>query len=212
MQNNSSRHEILQKIAAACIRRPAFVDTLSVIGNSIYQPIQPDAVTCFRNELEAVNGQCFVCEDEPDLYARLKMFLEQRGISSLFCRDSYITHQLQINGISFLNKIPDFENMKAGITGCEFIIARTGSVLVSAVAPSGRQMNVFPPVHVVLAHESQLVGYPEDALEAVQQKYGDALPSSITVITGPSRTADIEKTLVLGAHGPKEFVVFLCKE
>jgi len=63
-----------------------------------------------------------------------------------------------------------------------------------------------------LAHVSQLVDYPEEAYLAIQKKYGDSLPSSVTTITGPSRTADIEKTLVLGAHGPKEFLVFLCKE
>jgi len=101
--------------------------------------------------------------------------------------------------------------MQAGITGCEFLIARTGSVVVSSASLSGRQMNVFPPVHIVLAHISQLVNLPEDALIAMQEKYGITLPSTISTITGPSRTADIEKTLVLGAHGPKEFIVFLSK-
>jgi len=73
-------------------------------------------------------------------------------------------------------------------------------------------MNVFPPVHIVLAHVSQLVDYPKDAFTEMQKKYAEGLPSSISTITGPSRTADIEKTLVLGAHGPKEFLVFLCNE
>jgi L-lactate dehydrogenase complex protein LldG len=82
---------------------------------------------------------------------------------------------------------------------------------VASASESGRQMNVFPPVHIVLAHVSQLVNYQEDALIAIHDKYGDSLPSSISTITGPSRTADIEKTLVLGAHGPKELVVFLCR-
>jgi L-lactate dehydrogenase complex protein LldG len=70
-------------------------------------------------------------------------------------------------------------------------------------------MHIFPPVHIVVACESQLVNYVEDALLAIRQKYGKDLPSAITTITGPSRTADIEKTLVLGAHGPKEIVVFI---
>lgn len=211
MQNNSSRQDILQKIAAACIRRPAFIDTPPKIGNPVYRTIQPDAVTCFSNELEAISGQCFLCDDESDLFVQLKLFVKQQGYTSLFCRDTYITHQLQTCEIPFTNQDLDFESMQAGITGCEFLVARTGSVFVSSATTSGRQMNVFPPVHIVIAYVSQLVDYPQDALRAVQLKYGDALPSSITVITGPSRTADIEKTLVLGAHGPKEFVVFLCK-
>ena len=115
-----------------------------------------------------------------------------------------------------LNKIytdnpTDFDKMQAGISSCEFLVARTGSVIVSSASESGRQMNVFPPIHIVIANSTQLVDYLTDALVELHNKYGNVLPSTITTITGPSRTADIEKTLVLGAHGPKEFIVFLSK-
>lgn len=210
MQNNS-RQEILERIAAAQNGRLAFAQT-STNDEEIYKPILPGAITCFINELEAINGQCVVCENESDLYSNIKIFVRQRGLSYLFCRDSYILHQLKNNVIPFSADNAQFENMQAGITGCEFLVARTGSVLVSSATESGRQMNVFPPIHIVLAHVSQLVNFPQDALIAIQEKYGKDLPSTISTITGPSRTADIEKTLVLGAHGPKEFIVFLCKE
>jgi L-lactate dehydrogenase complex protein LldG len=64
-------------------------------------------------------------------------------------------------------------------------------------------------VHIVIAYTSQLVEDIKDGLRLVQERYGDRLPSMISMISGPSRTADIEKTLVLGAHGPKELVLFL---
>jgi L-lactate dehydrogenase complex protein LldG len=64
-------------------------------------------------------------------------------------------------------------------------------------------------VHIVVAYTSQLVHDIKDGLQLVQDKYGDRLPSMISLISGPSRTADIEKTLVLGAHGPKELILFL---
>lgn len=209
MQINSSREEILQRIAAVPKRWPAFVDTVST--TPIYKPIEPDAVSCFKNELETISGQCILCENETDLYQQLKSFVQVRSLPAIFCRDSYIFQQLQKFEIPCTNQAEQFIDMQAGITGCEFLIARTGSVLVSSASESGRQMNVFPPIHIVLAHVSQLVHYPEDALVAIREKYGDSLPSTISTITGPSRTADIEKTLVLGAHGPKEFVVFLSK-
>lgn len=212
MQNNSSRQEILQRItAAAPKRRLAFVDTDETGLGSIYKPVLPDVITCFKNELEAINGQCIVCEDQIDLYGQLRIFLLDKGLTNLFCRDSYIMQQLQQHDIPFSTDDIYFDAMQAGVTGCEFLVARTGSVLVSSASRSGRQMNVFPPIHIVIAQVSQLVSYLEEALIAVKEKYGDNLPSTISTITGPSRTADIEKTLVLGAHGPKEFVVFLSK-
>jgi L-lactate dehydrogenase complex protein LldG len=183
----------------------------STIGD-IYKPILPDALTCFKNELEAINGQCFVCENETVVYSKLKSYVQQTNLPFLYSRDSTITKTLKIFNIPFSIDETDFVGMEAGITRCEFLIARTGSVMVSSASVSGRQMNIFPPVHIVLAHASQLVNYPEDALVAIQERYGNSLPSSISIISGPSRTADIEKTLVLGAHGPKEFIVFLCKE
>lgn len=211
MQSNS-RLEILERIAVAQKRRLAFVEKNTNVTDEIYKSILPDAVSCFKNELEEINGQCVLCEDESDLYSKLKSFVDHHSsFQTIFCRDNYIANQLKINHIQYTNAENDFEKMDAGITSCEFLVARTGSVIVSSASLSGRQMNVFPPVHIVLAHVSQLVSYPEDALIAMQEKYGDALPSTITFISGPSRTADIEKTLVLGAHGPKEFIVFLSK-
>jgi L-lactate dehydrogenase complex protein LldG len=212
MEKKSSREEILLRIAAAPERRSAFVDSGTITETSaIYKPIEPDAINCFKNELVAVNGKCILCENEKDLYRQLKIFVETQSIPTLFCRDNYISQQLQKFNIPFADSPDQFIEMKAGITGCEFLIARTGSVMASSASESGRQMIAYPPVHIVLAHVSQLVDYPEDALAAIQEKYADQLPSTVTTITGPSRTADIEKTLVLGAHGPKEFIVFLSK-
>ena len=211
MPVNSSRDSILHLISVVREKRQV-LDVLSPDNSAdIYKPVSPDPVTCFKNELEAISGQCILCENESDLYSKLKLFIQQKKVTFLYCRDLYIKGQLTVCNIPFSDSNADFETMQAGITGCEFLVSRTGSVLVSSASESGRQMNVFPPVHIVLAHVSQLVNYPEDALIAIQEKYGELLPSSISTITGPSRTADIEKTLVLGAHGPKEFVVFLSK-
>jgi len=212
VQNNSSRQEIFQRIATASKRRLLSVNIETPpSGDSIYKLVLPDKITCFKNELEAINGQCVICANETDLYAQLKLFVAKKELPYIFCRDTYIAQQLESNGIPFTFDEAHFESMQASITGCEFLVARTGSVLVSSSSQSGRQLNVFPPIHIVLAHVSQLVNYLNEALIAVQQKYDNHLPSTISTITGPSRTADIEKTLVLGAHGPKEFIVFLSK-
>jgi L-lactate dehydrogenase complex protein LldG len=74
---------------------------------------------------------------------------------------------------------------------------------------SSRRLNVYPETHVVIAYADQLVNDLKDAFEAIQLKYPGKIPSMLSVITGPSRTADIEKTLVMGAHGPCELFLIL---
>lgn len=211
IQSDLSRQEILQRIGAAGKKRPTIVNTQSFSLDEIYKTIQPDSVSCFKKELEAVNGQCILCENESNVYEKIKIFSQQRNFQKLFCRDAFFHSKLRNHGIPVSNLESNFESMQVGVTGCEFLVARTGSVLVSSFTPNQKQMNVFPPVHIVIAHVSQLVDYLEEALVSLQKKYTDSLPSVISTITGPSRTADIEKTLVLGAHGPKEFIVFLSK-
>jgi L-lactate dehydrogenase complex protein LldG len=208
---SNSREEILNKIAAVRSKRIAAIDFHSTNPEKIYKPVLPDSITCFINELEAINGKCFVCENQNELFDKLKEFVKENKFLFLFCRDNEIIKNLIKADIPYSTDFKDFENMQAGITSCEFLVARTGSVIVSSASESGRQMNVFPPVHIVIANTSQLVNYVSDAIIALQKKYGINLPSTISTITGPSRTADIEKTLVLGAHGPKEFIVFLSK-
>ena len=209
MSTNKSRQEILGRISAINNSARASEQNTSFKNEEIYKPIVPDAISCFKTELEAISGQCIVCNNEQELVQQLKDVLSAKGLPVLFCRDKAIAEFLKKNDIPTTELDADFETMEAGITDCEFLIARTGSLLVTSAGDSGRQMNVFPPVHIVLGKSDQLVDYPENALDAVREKYTDNLPSTITTISGPSRTADIEKTLVLGAHGPKELIVFL---
>jgi len=70
--------------------------------------------------------------------------------------------------------------------------------MISSAQISGRRLNVFPETHIVIAHKSQLTDFLDQAIENLQIKYKNKLPSLISNITGPSRTADIEKTLVNG--------------
>ena len=212
MNINSSRDKILKRISEAKQTRE-FGSVFSVSpDDEIYKPIKPDPISCFKKELEAINGQCELSETLDELFVQLKKILIDRDINTIFCRDRQIGTYLTKYGIAFTASQDDFEYMKAAVTSCEFLIARTGSVVVSSAGESGRQLLSYPPVHIVLAGTNQLVAYPADGYDALQKKYAEHLPSQITTITGPSRTSDIEKTLVLGAHGPKEFIVLLCND
>jgi len=216
MQSKSdiARNEILKKIAEAKKVRKDFsvgadLQSAPDWDTNIYKEIDCPLEECFAQELAAVNGNAILCRSENEVFEKIKSLLVEKNITRLFCRTKEIAEKLSANHIPFSAAEAGFLSMEAGITFCEALVARTGSVMVSAAHEAGRQMNVFPPIHIVVAKKSQIVPYLSDALMFMKEKYGDNLPSAITNITGPSRTADIEKTLILGAHGPKEIYVLI---
>jgi len=103
----------------------------------------------------------------------------------------------------------DLESCDAAITGCDALVAQTGSVLVTTASAGGRALSVLPPHHVVVARRSQVVPDLASGLQLVRKLYAPNWPSFLSFITGPSRTGDIERILVLGAHGPKRLTIFL---
>jgi L-lactate dehydrogenase complex protein LldG len=104
----------------------------------------------------------------------------------------------------------ELEACDAGISGCDALIAQTGSILLTARSGGGRALSVLPPHHVVVARREQLVPDLPAAFAWLHHCYGPAdWPSMMTLITGPSRTGDIERILVLGAHGPKKLTVLV---
>ncbi len=106
--------------------------------------------------------------------------------------------------------VQELERCDAGLTECDALIAQTGSVLLTARSGGGRALSVLPPHHVVLARREQLLPDLPAAYALLHEKYGPASwPSMTTFITGPSRTGDIERILVLGAHGPKKLTIIL---
>ena len=105
--------------------------------------------------------------------------------------------------------VNDLEKCSVGITECDALVAQTGSVLVTSRSTGGRALSVLPPHHLVLARRAQLVPDLGSALAQAKARYSPEWPSMVSFITGPSRTGDIERILVLGAHGPRQLTVFL---
>lgn len=176
----------------------------------VYHPIDEPLELAFKKNLELVNGSVHLHDTEKGLWGDLKDVLGKYSPVNICCKEPEIQKLLEKYNIQFSACDNFNENIEAGITSCEFLIAHTGSVLVSSAQAGGRQMFVYPPVHIVIARKNQLVDYLEKAYSGIVEKYkSEQLPSQIALITGPSRTADIEKTLILGAHGPKELHVFI---
>ena len=156
------------------------------------------------------SGTFIYCESEEDFYDQLFEFKRENNLEHLFVWESFLKKQLYGAGINFTGEEDGFvKHAEAGLTTCEALIARTGSIMVSSGNTGGRRLSIYPTMHLVVAKASQLVPDIKDGLLLIRKKYNEKIPSMISMVTGPSRTADIEKTLVMGAHGPRNLVLFL---
>ncbi len=209
MDETTSREKVLKKVRNALISKNENPYSAIDIDSPIHNEIEDTPDITFAQEFTKVNGKFVYCENDLELKENLTTLIGENEWSNVFCREPEIKKVLEEAGIPFKSDEDDFLTMDAGITYCEFLIARLGSIMISSKQISGRRMNVFPEHHIVIANTSQIVPDIKDALTGMKERYGKNLPSLVSVITGPSRTADIEKTLVMGAHGPKELYLFL---
>lgn len=215
MTNSDSKQLILKKIRTALKNRPdteTTIDTQIDFESDIYNKSEKTLEITFAEELKKVQGNYIFCENENELINKLKLLYKKDSWHSIYCLDNKIQQILNSSQIPFSDKKEDFMQLETGITRAEFLIARLGSIMITSKQTSGRRLNVFPPVHIVIAYTSQLVYDLKDAFDGIKKKYKSQLPSMLSIITGPSRTADIEKTLILGAHGPKKLFVFLVND
>ncbi len=102
---------------------------------------------------------------------------------------------------------------QVSLTGAVAGIAETGTLLLSSGPEAPVTLNFLPDNHVVVLKASQVVGAYEDGWDRLREIYGrNSLPRAVNFITGPSRTADIEQTIQLGAHGPRRLHVLLVED
>lgn len=88
-------------------------------------------------------------------------------------------------------------------------IAETGTLMLYSRPESPTTLNFLPDNHLVILQRSDIVGVYEEAWSQLRARYPDSLPRTVNMITGPSRSADIEQKLQMGAHGPRQLVIFL---
>jgi L-lactate dehydrogenase complex protein LldG len=177
---NVARDNILRRVRSA-LRTTA--PRPAQPTTELFFPTVTDLETRFREEFTALHGEIL----ETD--AALRQF--QSGFQRITTDD-----------------LAGLRSSDLGVTGCDCLVAQTGSIFVSTRSAGGRALSVLPPVHLVLARRDQLVPDLPAAFALLRQRYGGRWPSAVTMITGPSRTADIEKILVMGAHGPKRLVAY----
>ena len=202
----SAKENILNKIRQALTQSVPLPYPEAEGETEIFAYPQTDKAVLFAEEFAKLQGKFIFCNSETDLKTQFHELLLKMGWANIFCPDPVLQKFLASMAITPGN---DLKNADVALTGCEALVARTGSIVLSAAQNNGRTASVYAPVHICIAHSDQLVWDIKDAWKNLQEKYGEQLPSFITLASGPSRTADIEKTLVTGVHGPKEVFCFL---
>ncbi len=212
IKETTTKERILTSIRNALLsKRENPFDRVNFKDN-IFDDLEDEKEVVFAKRLLDNGGKFVYCEDENSALEILQQLMKEKEWESLFTPDDKLINLLQTKEINTESDENKFLAVKAGITRCDFLIARFGSVMVSSALSAGRRMFVFPESHIVFAYTSQVVTEIKDALKGMKEKYNANFPSQVTTITGPSRTADIEKTLVMGAHGPKELYVFMIED
>lgn len=210
MKESTTREQVLKAIRKALIHKSEVDYSAAEADGEIYTPPEEESLELlFAKNFSSLKGNFIFCENDEDFSTSLKSLIEENKWDNIFCREPELTNKLSKANIPFNSEEKDFLDCNIGITLCEFLVARTGSIIVSSKQKAGRRLPVYSNIHITVAYTSQLVYNLKDAFKQLKKKYEPHFPSQVTTITGPSQTADIEKTLVQGAHGPKDIFLFL---
>ena len=208
MNVSPSKENILKKIRKALSHSTPLPFPQSEGNQQVFEPLKQEPEVEFAEQFTKLQGKFIYCINQQEFAFQLSSLVKKQDWEKVYCVEDKLIAPVAGQLAERVVKT-DLANCDVSITGCENLVARTGTIVVSAAQASGRSTSVYAPIHICIAYTSQLVYDLKDALQAAKDKYGNNLPSLLTFATGPSRTADIEKTLVVGVHGPKEVYLFL---
>ena len=207
MKATSARQNILKKIKQALDKPVPLPFEKSELNQTFFKKNKTDPEILFAENFSDLQGRFSFCNNEAELIQQLQTLFTARNWNSVFLNESRLKETLIHQGLKIKTETT-LPNCDVCITSCEYLVARTGSIMLSSIQ-SGRTASVYAPIHICIAYTNQLVFDIKDGFDLLKKKYSSGLPSLITLASGPSRTADIEKTLVTGVHGPKEVFCFL---
>ena len=210
---NPGRERILARIRSA-LKSPAPRHGAVKQQAPIFIPVG-DPLARFQQECAGNVTECIVVPDATAAEEALHSVLGSVPFGEIYVQDAPLLHRSVQDSndghtVRWSSEGPPKESSQATVTLAESLVASHGSVLIASSA-GGRGASVVAPVHIVVASESQLELDLAAALAHVKQRGLAERNSCLFLITGSSRTADIEKILVLGAHGPRRLVVILAR-
>lgn len=211
---NPGRERILARIGAA-LKWPAPRHEMTEHAGPIFAAIA-DPLARFQQQCILNSTECVVVPNSEGAAEALRNVLASIPPGEIYAQDAPQLHRIMegangSRGVRWSNQGSPAEDSQATITLAESLVASHGSILIAS-SGAGRGASVVAPVHIVVAGQAQLVPDLAAALENVKQGGLTERDSCLFLITGSSRTADIEKILVLGAHGPRRLIVIVVRD
>jgi L-lactate dehydrogenase complex protein LldG len=225
----SPREALLARVRQAADQgRQYRVHVQSVSDEIGYVGAGGDLCERFAAEVNAVGGQAFVVADLAAARQRLRLLLEEAGAKSAVCWQHYLLDRLSLADLlaawggaaidhsrlatlTVNDQRASVLTCDVGITSCDCAIAETGTLLMCSRPGQERVASLLPPIHIAVVERRQIVPDLIDALARLHDRGLEQLPSNVTLITGPSKTGDIELQLTTGVHGPGKWWVIVLR-
>lgn len=224
-----SRELFLERVRRAVRQGQAYrVHVSPAPAGTGYVGATGDLCEVLAREIEEVGGQAYVVADYAAAREFVARLLRDEQVTSALCWRHAVLEQLGLDSLLAELGIErhDYESLSAlalaqqrrvqlacdvGITSVERAIAETGSLMMWHGPGQERIASLLPPLHLALVHRSQIVPDLFDAMGLLIDRGAGNLPSNVTLITGPSKTGDIEQQLTTGVHGPGKWRVVIVR-
>jgi L-lactate dehydrogenase complex protein LldG len=210
LKESTTREKVLKKVRNALLEPSENPFPELDFDSLVYTRPTEEKDVQFAIEFTKLGGNFIYCQSPSDMLVKVKALFEDHGWKTAHCNDDLIKGLLDYAGIKVENSVDSFMNVT--VTSCECLISRTGSVMVSSGLQSGRKLPLATDIHVVIAFTSQVVEDIKQAIEFIKSKYNNHMPSMLSIISGTSRSDDIERVMVPAGHSAKEIYVFMADE
>ncbi len=223
----AAREAFLSRVQQAAAQGRQYRPSIAAIPAAAgYLGASGDLVERFASEATAVGGEVYCAANYADAREQVRRWLMEATARSALCWQHAILDNLGIASIladagvaaihaGTLRAMPEAERRQSilacdvGITSCDVAIAETGSLLMCSRPGQERVASLTPPMHIAIVERGQIVPDLIDAFDGLASRGLENLPSNVTLITGPSKTGDIELQLTTGVHGPGKWRVIV---
>jgi L-lactate utilization protein LutC len=223
----SARDAFLERVRQALRQnvRPGEAAPVEPRKDIGYQGAGPDPVARFSEMLRAAGGQPYQVPDRAAARAQILDLVRAHSLRRVVIGRDPLLDALDLPtlltptaSVAVVDQLASGEFRETlfaadlGISAADYLVAETGSVVFRASAAEPRTLSLLTPVHITVAQRSRLLPDLFDLFDSGTVSGAEPLPSGLTLVTGPSKTGDIELRLVTGVHGPGELHVIIVRD